>query len=600
MKICPKCGASLADGAKFCGKCGAPQSGAQAGSSAGQSGQRSASSAPSSGNGYPRAAGPSRPQQDPYARQPRQNQDSFPRGESFDRQGGSFDRTPQDRGYQNRGYQNNNYENRGYPGAQRAGQGDAFGGRAPQGRANQNYGYDRAPKRGKGKLIALIVALVAVIGAAAAAIVIFKPFGIDLTGKKGGKVETAVRSTMESVPIVSTLNTEDVVNKGKFTLSANITVQGVPLTASFSQDPGSKEQSLSFSATVEGETLSLKEYLDKNAVYLDPGAGTVFRYGYNENKTGALMTENPQAAAATQMIDTLLKLYTENMDGGAIEDDVVKKTEDSLRALPTTDLEKKDFEIDGKTQSLKGKSITITPADIKKIVNDVMASSTFNTLMGAVSTVSGGYNPLASGLDLSQLDQIGNIHLNVYDYKNRIGALEITFDNPQADGMVITVLFKGSQPFDNVVVSAKSNSQDLPNLAVITTEKTSGGTKVTLTVNSPHETLTFYARHENNKLSIGMVEPGGGEVDAITCGLAATKNSITISDINFNGSSYLLRQLDLEDLASIGTIQGSIELKSGANIQKVNTSGAVDIGNATMEQLNSITPDQFGLLAQLF
>ena len=315
MKICPKCGASLADGAKFCGKCGSPQTGASAGPAAGPASQRNAS--PSSGNGYPRAAGPSRPQQDPYQRQPRQ--DSFSRGDSFDRRGSSFDRGSQDRGYQDRDYQD-----RGYPGPQRTGQGDAFGGRPQQGRGNQNYGYDRAPKRGKGKLIALIVALVAVIGAAAAAIVIFKPFGIDLTGKKGGKVETAVRSTMESVPIVSTLNTEDVVNKGKFTLSANITVQGVPVTASFSQDPGSKEQSLSFSATVEGETLSLKEYLDKNAVYLDPGAGTVFRYGYNENKTGALMTENPQAAAATQIIDTVLKLYTENMDGGAIEDDVVK------------------------------------------------------------------------------------------------------------------------------------------------------------------------------------------------------------------------------------------------------------------------------------
>ncbi len=595
MKTCVKCGAPLSDNARFCGKCGAPQPGVSApGGQRGPQPSSQGSSRPAGGS-YPQDRNPARGYDDPYGRQPRQTSQDY---DPFGRGRGDAPGRGNDFG---QGYSDGGYSGNGFPGGRQRQQGNAFGRENPRDRgSNMDYGYGRAPKRGKGKLIALIVALMAVVAAAAVVIFVVKPFGEFWHKTKGGKVESAVRTTMDSVPIVSTLHTKDVVNKGKFTLSADITVAGQKINAAFSQNPSGKEQSLSLAATINGQPVSIKEYLDKNAVYIDPGAGTVFRYGYNETKNGALMTADPSASAAVGMIDTLLKLYVDNMNVGDVENSgVIKKVEDDLRALPVTNIDKKDFEIDGKTQSLTGRSIAITPADLKKIVNDVLSDPTMSSIMSAATAATGSGNPLSS-LDLSELDELGNVKINVYDYKSRLGAAEIIFENPQADGMVATILFKGSEPFDNVVLSARSNSMPEQVLGSILTEKTSAGTKVTVNINPNNGGVTLYAKHENNILTIGNLESGGAEVPAITCGLIASKDSITISDISFNPDSYLLREMGLYDVARIGTIQGTIKLESNAKIEKVNTSGAFDLGNATMEQLQNISPDQLGILAQMF
>ena len=573
MNTCIKCGAPVPDNARFCGKCGYPVGGGAGTGGRPMSQQPVSGNTPPSGGPYPGGPNSFQPDNDPYGQPPRRtNQDfnsydqngydAFSRNGAFDRGGG--------RGYSEKGRKRGN---------------DSFG-RDPAG-----YGYPPARKKGKGGLIALIAALVALVAAAAVVIFVFDPFGII---KKHGKVETAVRNTIESVPIVSSLHVSDILNKGKFTLSADFTMEGVKANAVFAQNPSSKEQSMSLTASGEGQQLSLKEYLNKDAVYLDPGAGTVFKYGYNEKKNGYLFTADPSASMYAGIIDIFLKFYVDNMNGEKLEKGLIKTIEDDLRALPAVNLDKKDFEIDGKTQSLTGKCISLTPADMKKIVNDIKSDPVIYDLFSAIAQLSGQSNPLDE-IDSTNYERMGTLKISVYLYKNRIGALEITPENAEDDPGVLTVLFKGKEAFDNVSVSMIYKTRPEELMATVLTEKTSTMTKLSLNI----EGDTLYAKHENNVLTIGTQRAGAPELTAITCGLTASKDSITISDIRFNWDSDLLHSFSY-NRPPFNELLGTLKLKKGADIEKVNTSGAFDLGNATQDQLNGMSEDQLGSLASLF
>lgn len=227
-------------------------------------------------------------------------------------------------------------------------------------------------KKGLPKVLKIVIPVIAIGGIAAA--VVWKT-GVFLSPEN--KVLLAFENTANQSHLVQDLDSDKVVESGKFTLSLNGSVEvdgeSAEIDASIMQDAASKKASVDASIDISGLTsVDFFGYMDKEKFVFEVPqlVDKALSYNYKEEKTGYI-TEY----LSSEYLDAIDGVLQTSIDQFGKSEKIRDELKDSLlKDLKKLDFEKigkKKFEVDDKDRNCQGYSVELTYDELEPFIDDI-------------------------------------------------------------------------------------------------------------------------------------------------------------------------------------------------------------------------------------
>ncbi len=402
------------------------------------------------------------------------------------------------------------------------------------------------------------------------------------------KISRAVRKTFVPDKLMQDMSAVDYINTGNYTadFDGKLSYRSRPdidIKANYIQDAVNKTQSMTGSIGFQGIDIVYNEYLDKNYVYVSVPFLTdrTIVYDYRNGKTGYL-TYNSYVKDFFDGSDTVFQNCYDNLRPVSSEIDrgVLKVIAKDIRKTGLKKTGKKEFVIDGKKTGCKGYSLTMTKEQYKDMLRDI---DDYNSKEKGLS--SGYLEGLLDRLDKSNTNVMwksmadaDNYTVHVYLYKNRIGAIDIDFDDEYKTSMEL-VFQGGLVPYENAEFSYTDVSGR--NIRLI-----SEGSS---TKNAVH--IKYRGETDGVSVQLGSVDYENNQLE---CDLGYRQQTVHIKTkiIKAEESIKFKDLLILSGSDSNQTeLNGDICIKQGGTVEVLKNNNPFDIGNASETEIKSFVTE---------
>ena len=305
--------------------------------------------------------------------------------------------------------------------------------------ANNFQGMSSQPpeeKKGKAAKIA-IIATTAIVLIIVAAFLLIKS-GLFLGNQ--GKVEKAMNNTLKSGRLAKSFDGIPVLKNNKYTATLDFVVDQISMN--FTAKKTKKKQAASFTMDMGVSKIGMDARADGSEFSLDiPVLDILFVYDYKKENSAYFQELLDEAGID---IDELLESVDSSeasIDKELLE--VIKKEEKNLEFV---EIDKKEFEVNGKKVSCDGYSVTIKKETIKNVYDAIMKSYQKDLGMDAYQD-----EFMDSTYDLEEINS--DVIMDFYIYDNNIAAVVMNV----VDNDVFTLELKGGEyPTQNMMFSSSN------------------------------------------------------------------------------------------------------------------------------------------------
>ncbi len=418
----------------------------------------------------------------------------------------------------------------------------------------------KPPKKGGGILkwilrIGVPIAVIAVV-----AVVLIKS-GIFLG--KSGKVMLAASNTIRDTSnLMEDLQFAEILDSDKYTVEVSGKIPEGSMELVYGSTSSAKMLSGVFGVSGIPD-IEFNAMLDSEALRMSiPSVGDqVYSYYYREDNDGYLM-ENMDRETVEAMNSTLASLCSSD-DQKERADKLKDAVLDEIKSLEFEKISSEKFEVDGKDRDCKGYMTYITPDNIINILDAYEAFFIDGFGEEIASEMSESFEDIRR-----ECDQMEDIELSFYLYKNKLAAINIYYDREEME-----IRFLGGDTRmqnmeiaanGDVVMEIKGSSKDGKEKTRVIVENTD-----ILSIEYDYESGDFEIDSMGEMYCRGNIQSGKKEFS-----LELDEFSIASEDVN---------------------IEGSFAVKKGAD--KLEMSGdEFDIGKATMEDFEELQGNLAGLL----
>jgi len=392
-------------------------------------------------------------------------------------------------------------------------------------------------------------------------------------GSPSTKIEKALINTFKESSVMDTSVLTESADDLQVDVEFSGKADGVNVDANINYAKTKKEMSLTGDIGVSVVSMDFNFYMNQSKVCFDMnGLSSPIYYDFTKEKDGDL-EDLLDGAVTFDQIDTVLKTLA---DSDSLVSDIKKANSKALATLEFEKVDSEKFEVNGKDVKCSGYVTTLDKDAVEAILEEYKtALDNHEEIVELVEEL--------SGTDLEDMiEQItdditdeAEVDITFYLYKNQIAAIILE----EKGGDEIEILFEGgSFPTQNMKVKSgketvyevKGEEED----GVITQEVYQYGektSKMEYDKNSGEISLTYSDDYSGSLTISGTYEK--------------TKGGFTLEfdDIEYDTYSYYAS--DLEDFKL------TIAVTKGANIEKVDTEDALDLGNADEDELMEFAED---------